>query len=44
MAMNGLTKIFVDAGCAVSTSAHAWATWEYSAKGEKSLATTNRNS
>ena len=47
MAMNGLTKIFVDAGCAVSTPTCGPCLGGHMgilAKGEKSLATTNRNS
>ena len=46
MAMNGLTKIFVDAGCAVSTPTCGPCLGGHMgilAKGEKSLATTNRN-
>jgi len=46
MAVNGLTKIFVDAGCAVSTPTCGPCLGGHMgilAKGERSLATTNRN-
>lgn len=46
MATNGLTKIFVDAGCAVSTPTCGPCLGGHMgilAKGERSLATTNRN-
>lgn len=46
MAMNGLTKIFVGAGCAVSTPTCGPCLGGHMgilAKGERSLATTNRN-
>lgn len=46
MAEKGLTKIFVDAGCAVSTPTCGPCLGGHMgilAKGERSLATTNRN-
>ena len=46
MAMNGLTKIFVDAGCAVSTPTCGPCLGGHMgilAKGERAIATTNRN-